>query len=71
MDQINDWIILDGVVMVRQQLEMEGFDFEGNSKGARGGVTFRPATEDELKIIRRQVDEAKNNNACSVVDKRD
>ena len=51
-----DWLKLDGVIMVRECSRIMGFDMEGKEKGLCGAVSFRPATKEELVEIRGSLD---------------
>ena len=40
-----DWLKLDGVIMVRECSRIMGLDMEGKENGLCGHDSFRPATE--------------------------
>jgi hypothetical protein len=54
-----EFIVVNGVVMVRQSFMMLGYDRNGNCKGTTGAVFMRPARLVEIQELARLQEKGK------------
>lgn len=54
-----EFLVLNGVVMIRKAFMMPGYDRDGNCKGTTGAVIMRPARLSELDELRDSQEKGK------------